>query len=73
MRKITILLIALICMSCKTRLATNYKIVTAKRKYYTNKISYVNDSILFCETNRKGLPKVPYTLPYKDCEIISAN
>jgi hypothetical protein len=72
MRTITIFFIALLCMACKSHYATNYKLVTKERSYYTNKLSYVNDSIMFYETDRRGNPKAAYTIPFKETKIISS-
>jgi len=71
MKTLLIILLALFLMSCKTHLVTNYQIVTKKRNYYTNNIVYKNDSIVFFETNRKGLPKASCKIAFKDSEIIS--
>lgn len=62
----------MLCMACKTQITTNYKVVTKERNYYTDKITFINDSIMFYETNRKGKPKASFMLPYKGTKIISS-
>ncbi|WP_294958731.1 hypothetical protein [uncultured Flavobacterium sp.] len=70
MRTIIILLIAMLCMACKTQFTTNYKLVTKKRNYYTDTIASVNDSIMFHEKHRNGKPKEHLVVPYSSTKII---
>jgi PhoPQ-activated pathogenicity-related protein len=72
MRTILIIILALFFLSCKTYISTNYKLVTKERSYYTDKITFVNDSIMFYEKNRKGKPKAAYLIPFKGTKIISS-
>lgn len=70
MKTFLIIILAFLLMSCKPQIATNYKLVTKERNYYTNKLTFVNDSIMFYETNRKGKPKASFILPFRGTEII---
>ena len=70
MRTLLILLLALFFLSCKTYIATKYKLVTKNRNYYTDKITFVNDSIMFYEKHRNGNPKAPLFIPYSGTKII---
>lgn len=72
MKTFLIIILAFVLMSCKPQIATNYKVVTRERNYYTDKLTYVNDSIMFFEKNRKGKPKAAFAIPYKDTEIITS-
>ncbi|UWY28822.1 hypothetical protein N4T20_02605 [Flavobacterium sp. TR2] len=73
MRTIIILIIALFCMSCKVHIATKFKIVTKERNYYTENITYRNDSIMFAEKCRNGLSKDTLKILYKSVKIIPTN
>jgi hypothetical protein len=73
MRTLLIILLAMSLMSCKVHIATNFKIVTKERSYYTDKVTYINDSVMFYEKYRNGLPKAPYIVPYRGTEIIPSN
>lgn len=71
MRTLLIILLALLSISCKTYIATNYKLVTRERSYYTDKITYINDSIMFFEKYRNGMPKAPYMIPLDILDKVS--
>jgi len=58
MKTISIILIALSFASCKTTIATNYKISTKDRNYYCNDYSIVNDTI-FGSENRYRTFSIP--------------
>jgi hypothetical protein len=49
MKKLILLLI--LCVSCKVHYATNYKIITPNGNFYTNDFKIVNDSIFIVEFN----------------------
>lgn len=48
------LILIITLTSCKTQIATNYKIETAERNYYTNAIKEENGYLKFSETLRNG-------------------
>lgn len=73
MRTIIILIIALICMSCKGHMPKNYKVVRKERNYYTEKITYFNDSIMFLEKCRNGRLKDTIKIQSDRTEIIPIN
>lgn len=73
MKTIPILIIATLCMACRTQITTNYKLVTKHRNYYTDQIAIIGDSIIFSEKDRKGKPKASYILQYRDTQVISTN
>ena len=70
MKTLLIIILALFFLSCKTYTVTNYKIVTKERNYYTDKITFMNDSIMFYEKQRNGKPKAHLVIPNSGTKII---
>jgi hypothetical protein len=69
MKKAILLLILFV--SCKTHIATNYKITQDKRNYYVNSFEVINDSLCFSELDRSGQPHGSYKIPY--CGVVIRN
>ncbi|TDO96159.1 hypothetical protein EV145_112133 [Flavobacterium sp. 245] len=73
MRALLIGFLLISLLSCKTHIVTKYKIVTKERSYYTDEITYSNDSIKFYEKKRNGSLRGVFIIPFRNSEIIPSN
>lgn len=70
MKKLILLIIIVFC-SCKTTIATNYKINYDNQNFYVDYIyiDYEKDSIFFMEINRDGFIRSRKHVKLSECKI----
>ena len=74
MKKLVLILAIASLTACSTNhFATNYKIQTEKRNYYTNAYEVKGNEIVFSEFCRNGSSRGTFVLNYADVKIVPSS